>query len=103
MERYINDSLVTGIIRPFSSPVGTGFVFIGKKDGSLRSRIDFNGLNNITVKNKYPLPLLSFAFETLHGASLFTKLDMWNVYSQDSGRRQVEDCLSTPLSGTLST
>ncbi len=51
-----------------------------KKDGSLRPCIDYRGLNNITVKNTYPLPLMSSALERLQGASFFTKLDLRNAY-----------------------
>ncbi|XDV33933.1 hypothetical protein PO909_004169 [Leuciscus waleckii] len=80
MEKYISDSLATKFIRPSSSPAGAGFFFVGKKDGSLRPCIDYRGLNNITVKNTYPLPLMSSAFERLQGASLFTKLDLRNAY-----------------------
>ncbi|XP_038822213.1 uncharacterized protein LOC120022396 [Salvelinus namaycush] len=80
MERYISDSLASGFIRPSSSPAGAGFFFVGKKDGSLRPCIDYRGLNNITVKNTYPLPLMSSAFERLQGASVFTKLDLRNAY-----------------------
>ena len=80
MEKYIRDSLAAGIIRPSSSPVGAGFFFVGKKDGSLRPCIDYRGLNNITVKNKYPLPLISSAFSHLDGATIFTKLDLRNAY-----------------------
>ncbi|KAL3983525.1 myosin XVIII [Sarotherodon galilaeus] len=74
MEKYINDSLAAGIIRPSSSPVGAGFFFVKKKDKTLRPCIDFRGLDNITVKNKYPLPLLNSAFELLQGATIFSKL-----------------------------
>ncbi|XP_060754879.1 serine hydrolase-like protein isoform X1 [Neoarius graeffei] len=80
MEDYINDTLAAGIIRPSSSPAGAGFFFVGKKDGSLRPCIDYRGLNDITVKNRYPLPLLSSAFELLQGATVFTKLDLRNAY-----------------------
>ncbi|KAG1935922.1 retrotransposable element [Pimephales promelas] len=80
MERYINDSLRAGIIRPSSSPAGAGFFFVGKKDGSLRPCIDFRGLNDITVKNSHPLPLMSSAFELLQGATIFSKLDLRNAY-----------------------
>lgn len=80
MEDYIRDSLAAGIIRPSSSPVGAGFFFVGKKDGTLRPCIDFRGLNNITIKNKYPLPLIDSAFSPLHGARIFTKLDLRNAY-----------------------
>ncbi len=65
MEEYINNSLAAGIIHPSSSPLGAGFFFMGKKDGTLRPCIDFRGLNDITVKNKYPLPLMNSAFEFL--------------------------------------
>lgn len=78
MERYIKDSLSAGIIRPSSSPLGAGFFFVGKKDGSLRPCIDYRGLNQITVKNKYPLPLLSSAFEPVYDATIFSKLDLRN-------------------------
>ncbi|KAI2661149.1 Transposon Tf2-6 polyprotein [Labeo rohita] len=67
MEKYINDSLLAGIIRPSSSPAGAGFFFVEKKDGSLRPCIDYRGLNDITVKNSHPLPLMSSAFELLQG------------------------------------
>ena len=80
MEDYITDSLAAGIIRPSSSPAGAGFFFVGKKDLSLRPCIDYRGLNDITVKNRYPLPLLSSAFELLQGATVFTKLDLRNAY-----------------------
>ncbi len=80
MEKYISDSLAAGFIRPSSSPAGAGFFFVGKKDGSLRPCIDYRELNNITVKNTYPLPLMSSAFERLQGASVFTKLDLRNAY-----------------------
>ena len=71
MEKYINDSLAAGLIRPSSSPAGAGFFFVEKKDKTLRPCIDYRGLNNITVKNRYPLPLISSAFELLQGATVF--------------------------------
>lgn len=80
MEKYITESLAAGLIRPSSSPVAAGFFFVEKTDKSLRPCIDYRGLNNITVKNKYPLPLLASAFELLHGATIFTKLDLRNAY-----------------------
>ncbi len=80
MEKYISDSLTAGFIRPSSSPAGTGFFFVAKKDGSLRPCIDYRGWNHITVKNTYPLPLMSSAFERLQGTSIFTKLDLRNAY-----------------------
>ncbi len=80
MDLYIRESLQTGLIRHSSSPAGAGFFFVQKKDGSLRPCIDYRGLNDITVKNRYPLPLMSSAFELLQGAQVFTKLDLRNAY-----------------------
>lgn len=80
MQRYIDESLRAGLIRPSSSPAGAGFFFVKKKDGGLRPCIDYRGLNQITVKNRYPLPLMSSAFELLQGATIFTKLDLRNAY-----------------------
>ena len=80
MDKYINDSLAAGIIRPSSSPAGGGFFFVDKKDKTLRPCIDYRGLNDITIKNRYPLPLIASAFELLQGATVFTKLDLRNAY-----------------------
>uniref|UniRef100_A0A8C5EI19 ribonuclease H n=1 Tax=Gouania willdenowi TaxID=441366 RepID=A0A8C5EI19_GOUWI len=80
MEKYVNESLAAGLIRPSSSPAGAGFFFVEKKDKTLRPCIDYRGLNNITVKNRYPLPLISSAFELLQDAVIFTKLDLRNAY-----------------------
>lgn len=73
MEKYITDSVAAGLIRPSSSPVGVFFFFVDKKDGFLRPCIDYTGLNDITIKNKYPLPLIDSAFSPLHEATVFTK------------------------------
>lgn len=80
MDKYIDESLSAGIIRPSTSPAGAGFFFVGKKDGGLRPCIDYRGLNKITVRNRYPLPLMSTAFEILQEANIFTKLDLRNAY-----------------------
>ncbi|KAL0161345.1 hypothetical protein M9458_045070, partial [Cirrhinus mrigala] len=80
MDAYIKESLAAGIIRASTSPAGAGFFFVGKKDGGLRPCIDYRGLNKITVRNRYPLPLMATAFELLQGASIFTKLDLRNAY-----------------------
>ncbi|XP_072906357.1 calpain-2 catalytic subunit-like [Hemitrygon akajei] len=75
----IQKSLAAGIIQPSSSPADASFFFF-EKDGSLRPCIDYRGLNEITDKNRYPLPLMTLAFELLQGASVFTKLDLINTY-----------------------
>lgn len=80
MDNYISTYLEVGLIRPSSSPAGAGFFFVDKKDGSLRQCIDYSPLNNITLKNRYPLPLISSAFELLQTATIFTKLYLRNAY-----------------------
>lgn len=80
MEKYIHDSLAAGLILSSSSLLGAGFFFVAKKDRILHPCIDFRGLNNITTKNKYPLPFINLLFVLLHGATVFAKLDLWNAY-----------------------
>ncbi|KAI7812468.1 hypothetical protein IRJ41_002419 [Triplophysa rosa] len=81
MDKYIQEALLAGLIRHSSSPAGAGFFFVEKKDGSLRPCIDYRGLNDITIKNRHPLLLMSSAFELLQGAPrVFTKLDLRNAY-----------------------
>lgn len=63
-----------------SSAVGAGFTSMEKIDKSLQPYIDYHGLNEITVKNRYLLLLISSAFELLQGATVFTKLDLCNGY-----------------------
>lgn len=53
---------------------------MGKKDHTLRPCVDFRGLNKITIKTKYPLPLIDPSFEPLCHAQIFTKLDIHNAY-----------------------
>ncbi|CAJ0964139.1 unnamed protein product [Ranitomeya imitator] len=76
MRSYVKESLEKGHIRPSSSPLGAGFFFVAKKDGSLRPCIDYRLLNKITVKFQYPMPLVSDLFARIKGASWFTKIDL---------------------------
>ena len=91
--------ITAGIIRPSSFPVGAVFFLVSKKDRNVRPCIDFRGLNNITVKNKYPLPLINSAFETLQGATIISKLDLRNAYHLVRIREEDEwkKAFSTPL------
>lgn len=79
MKPLSNNSLASGIVRPSTSPVGARFFFVGKKDGTQRPSIDYRVLNQITIKNKYPLTLNDSVHE-LHSAKIFTKLDLRNAY-----------------------
>ncbi len=80
MEDYIKEALQQGFIRPSTSPSTSSF-FVSKKDGSLRPCIDYQTLNDHTIKLPYPLPLVPAALEELRGASIFLKLDLLSAYN----------------------
>ncbi len=81
MKTYIQEELAKGFIRPSTSPASAGFFFVKKKDGGLRPCIDYRGLNENTVKFRYPLPLVPAALEQLRQAKYYTKLDLRNAYN----------------------
>ncbi|KAL0154036.1 hypothetical protein M9458_050695, partial [Cirrhinus mrigala] len=81
MNTYIQEELAKGFIRPSTSPASAGFFFVKKKDGGLRPCIDYRGLNDITIKYRYPLPLVPAALEQLRTARIFTKLDLRSAYN----------------------
>ena len=64
------------------SPWGAPVLVVKKKDGGLRMRIDYRGLNNLTIKNKYPLPLIDELFDQLRDAVVYSKLDLRQGYYQ---------------------
>ena len=80
LNKYIEQNLATSRIRASLSPTGAPILFIPKQDGSLRLYVDYRGLNKITVKNRYPLPLLSEILDRLSGVKVCTKLDMRDAY-----------------------
>ena len=57
-------------------------LFQKKKDGTLRLCIDYRGLNQVTVKNKYPIPRIDELLDRLHGSNIFTKIDLRSRYYQ---------------------
>ncbi len=75
MDKYLKEALDSGFIHPSTSPAGAGFFFVEKKDGSVRPCFDYRGLNNITIKNHYPLPLI-ITFTFMHLADAFIQSDL---------------------------
>jgi len=73
---FIDEHLQTGRIRPSKSPMASPFFFVKKKDGSLRPVQDYHKLNELTIKNRYPLLLISDLIDALQNACYFTKLDV---------------------------
>jgi len=76
LDSFLEENLCTGRICPSKSPMAALVFFIKKKDGSLWLVQDYQALNSMTVKNKYPLPLISELVSQLRRARYFTKLDV---------------------------
>ena len=80
LKAYIETHLKTGFIRPSKSPAGAPILFDKKPDGSLCLCMDYRDLNNLTIKNRYPLPLIGEALDRLGRAKRFTQLDLTSAY-----------------------
>lgn len=82
LDRFIKENIDKGYIVPSKSPMASPVFFVKKKDGKLRLIQDYRKLNNITVKNRYPLPLATDIINKLRGAKIFTKFDIrWGYHN----------------------
>ncbi|XP_047148657.1 uncharacterized protein LOC124820912, partial [Vigna umbellata] len=82
LKKQIEDLMDKKFIRPSVSPWGAPVLLVKKKDGSSRLCIDYRQLNKLTIKNKYPLPRIDDLLDQLHGASVFSKMDLRSGYHQ---------------------
>ena len=82
LRQQLDELLAHKFIQPSSSPYGAPVLFVKKKDGSLRFCVDYRALNKITERNCYPLPRIDELLDRLHGATIFTKLDLRSGYWQ---------------------
>ena len=76
LQKFVDEHLKRGTIRPSKSPYAASFFFIKKKNGKLRPVQDYRPINESTVKNKYPLPLIPQLIDRLRGCSLYTKFNI---------------------------
>ncbi|GJT16584.1 putative reverse transcriptase domain-containing protein [Tanacetum coccineum] len=78
---YYNSNLVT-ISKWLDRRLGAPVLFVKKKDGSFRMCIDYQELNKLTIKNRYPLPRIDDLFDQLQGSSVYSKIDLRSGYHQ---------------------
>jgi hypothetical protein len=80
LKKQIAESQAKGFIRSSSSPWGATILFIEKKDGTQRMCVDYCSLNEVTIKNKYPLPQIEDLFDQMDGTNVFSKIDLRSGY-----------------------
>jgi hypothetical protein len=80
LKKQIDELLEKGYIRPSTSPWAAPVLFMEKEDGTKRMCIDYRALNEVTIKNKYPLPRIEYMFDQLRGAEVFSKINLRSSY-----------------------
>jgi hypothetical protein len=81
LKMFLDENLANRFIRPSQSPAGALVLFIKKKDGSLCLTVDYHGINKITKKDRYPLPLIPDLLDHLCAAHVFTKINLRSAYN----------------------
>ncbi|CAD0056184.1 unnamed protein product [Aureobasidium pullulans] len=81
LREYLDENLARGFIRKSESPAGYPILFAPKKDGSLRLCVDYRKINDITIKNRYPLPNIEELQDRLSKAKWFSKIDLKGAYN----------------------
>jgi hypothetical protein len=85
----LNELLKKGLIRPSSFPWGCPTIFVKKKDQSLHMCVDYQPLNVVTIKNKYPLPRIDILFDQLSKAEVFSKIDLRSIIIKSRFDRRI--------------
>lgn len=81
LSEYIETNLKKGFIRRSKSPAASPILFVRKKTGDLRLCVDYRGLNAITTKNRYPLPLIDDLLDRVQGCTIFSVIDLKNAFN----------------------
>jgi hypothetical protein len=82
LKEQLQELLDKGYIHLSASPWGAPIIFVPEKDGTWRMCVDYRSLNEVTIKNKYPLPRIDDIFDQLKGACVFSKIDLRSGYHQ---------------------